>query len=344
MRNGKSVIIGAGNTTYDLIEYMRQLGNEFADNFFICLDNNSSLWGTKLEGVMVSAVDEIRKYPDTDIIISSIYEKDIRQQLEKLNISNPIMNYVDYKRMIFADYQIRNYHAMHPQIKRVKQNIIKELTVYTAVFDGYDSLRDMISSGQNVRYVCFTDDRTLRSDVWEIIYVDREYDDPILESRKYKMLPHLFINTEYSLYIDANVQFVMSPLDYVNQYLMGKDMLFVPHPVRDCIYQEMATCILLNKDFPQRLVDQVSVYSNYNCPEHSGLFYGGVIGRRHFEKEVVKFDNEWWNHFQQYSRRDQISLGYLIWKNHAEISLANIDCYNNKWFVVDEKHGKNNKE
>lgn len=152
------------------------------------------------------------------------------------------------------------------------------------------------------------------------------------------MMPHLFIDTKYSLYIDATVQFKKSPLEFMNQYFDKGDMLFIPHEARDCIYKEMAVCILENKEFPHRLVRQVDKYSESNCPEHSGLFWGGIIGRSHFEKEIIEFNNEWWEHFKQYSRRDQISLGYLIWKNDMEISLANINLCNNSWFNVNERH------
>ena len=334
----KIIIIGAGTTTHNLIEYMKKLERRFSDTFFLCLDNNSLLWGTRLDGVVVSPVDEIQKYPDADIVISSIYEGDIRKQLEKMNINNFIMNYVDYKRMIFVDYQTKKYNAMHHDIKKRRKEKIKELTVYTVIFDKYDLLREIIYPDNNIRYICFTDDKTLHSDTWEIRQIDRKFSDPVIESRWYKMMPHLFIDTKYSLYIDATVQFKKSPLEFMNQYFDKGDMLFIPHEARDCIYKEMAVCILENKEFLHRLVRQVDKYSESNCPEHSGLFWGGIIGRSHFEKEIIEFNNEWWEHFKQYSRRDQISLGYLIWKNDMEISLANINLCNNSWFNVDERH------
>ncbi len=338
----KFILIGAGKTTDYLNAYMKKLGKTFKDAFLLCLDNNSSLWETELDGVVIKPVEEIQKYPDTDVVISSIYEKEIRKQLKKLNISNPIINYIDYQRMLFVDFQVKKYNAVHTDIKNERNELIRELTVYTVIIGGYDLLREVIAPSPDVKYKCFTDDRTLRSDTWEIIYVDREFEDPILESRKYKMLPHRFIDTEYSLYIDATIQFKKSPLAFINQYFDKGNMLFLPHEERDCIYQEMATCIIAEKDSAQQLLNQAYRYSECNCPEHSGLFLGGMIGRNHFQKEVIEFDNKWWKHFQQYSRRDQISLAYLIWKNNIEISLANINIRNNSWFDINKTH-KNEK-
>lgn len=334
----KAVIIGAGKTTRDLIDYMKSLEMDFKDSFFICLDNDNSLWGTDLEGVIVKAVEEIRKYPDSEIVISSIYEKDIRKQLEQFGIGSFIINYIDFKRMIFADYQVRKYNALQSNTESVRRQSIKKIIVYTVIFGGYDLLREVIYPKQNIKYICFTDDKALQSDTWEIVYVNREFDDPVLESRKYKMLPHLFIDAEYSLYIDASVQFNKSPLDYMNQFLIRGNMLLVPHEERDCIYEEMAMCILIKKDLPQRLIQQAHIYMRHKCPEHSGLYLGGIIGRKHFEKEVIKFDEEWWEHFKKYSRRDQVSLGYLIWEKKMSISLANLNVRNNVWFNVKSCH------
>lgn len=335
-----NIIIGAGKTTQNLIRYMNFLGKKFQDSFIMCADNDRQLWGTQLEGVLVGAVDDILRFPNANIVISSIYEKDIRRQLKQLNITNRVMDNIDYKRMLFVDFQINQYHRMHDHTAQLRQNIIFNLTVYTVIFDNYDLLQEVECCEKSIKYICFTDNKTLKSDTWEIHYVEREFDDPVLESRKYKILPHLFIETEYSLYIDANIRLERSPLKFVNQYFISGNWLFVPHPDRDCIYQEMAVCVLWNRDSIKRLINQTRYYNEYGCPEHVGLFCGAIIARRHFEKEVIAFENQWWNHFMRYSRRDQISLGYLIWKNNIDISLANIDFYNNEWFTVNKIHKK----
>lgn len=98
-------------------------------------------------------------------------------------------------------------------------------------------------------------------------------------------------------------------------------------------------CIDANRDLPQRLIAQTHEYGKDGCLEHSGLFWGGLIGRRHFERDVVEFCSEWWEHFKKYSRRDQLGLGYLMWKKGLEVSLANINARNNIWFDYDGAHG-----
>ncbi|MDE5699943.1 MAG: DUF616 domain-containing protein [Lachnospiraceae bacterium] len=336
----KSIIIGAGRTTCDLIEYMKRLGYEFSDHFSLCLDNDSSLWGMELCGVKIDDVEKIGNASDTTIVISSIYERDILAQLKCLNVQGDIISHIDYRRKLMVDYQINQYHITHFDNLEKTGEGINELTVYTVIIGDYDCLHEVSDTDKHTKYICFTDDRSMCSDTWEIRYVDREFDNPIIESRKYKMLPHRFIDTEYSLYIDANIQFSKSPLEYMRQYFNRGNMLLIPHPERDCIYREAAYCILNDRDLPQRLIKQMHLYNKKDCPEHVGLFYGGMIGRCHFENEIVTFDEEWWEHFRKYSRRDQISLGYLLWKKASEVSLADINICNNDWFVVDSMHKK----
>ena len=129
----KAVIIGAGQTTRNFAKYMEKLGYRFCQHFLMCLDNNSSLWGTTLEGIIIGAVEEIEKYPNALIVISSIYEDEIRKQLEQLNFSNSIIDVVNYGRELFVNYQIDKYNAAHPQIENSRRDKIRELTVYTTI-------------------------------------------------------------------------------------------------------------------------------------------------------------------------------------------------------------------
>lgn len=332
----KKIIIGAGGTTKALINYMNKIGYCFYDIFFACMDNNSNLWGKEIEGIPIISLQEVFKYPNTELVISSIYEKELKDQLIQMGCHNLTISVEDYKRELFTNYQYSKYLEAHPENKPIGNCHIDELTVYTVIFGRYDSLCESMYKDKRVKYVCYTDDRTIQSDVWEVRYVDREYENPILESRKYKLLPHKFIEKDYSIYIDANVRFDKSPLDYLNTYLLSEDMLFIPHEARDCVYEEVACCLLGERDSAQRLIHQAYTYCEDGCPQHSGLFWGGLIGRKHTSSKTIAFNEEWWEQFKKYSYRDQISLGYLIWKNNPQISLANIDCRRNQWFHVRE--------
>lgn len=328
----KMVLIGAGNTMNLLKVYMTKYGYKFQDEFIVCLDNDSSKWDNKINGVLIRPIEEIHKYSESQIVIASIYEKELREQLRVLGVEERrVISLNSYKRRLFAKYQKRIYEGRHT-INTLQESINKEIpqiTVYTAIFGSYDNLLEPVLVNPNVRYICFTDNENITSDIWEVHCVKRQYECPIIESRMYKILPHLFIEDEYSIWVDANIRLLVDPLQYVNCYLGNNDFLLVPHGERDCIYEEAAICITLHRASTKDLVNQMKAYMDEGCPEHVGLFWGGMLVRRHHAAQIKNFDELWWKEFLTYSKRDQVSLGYLLWKKELPISLCDIDIYDN---------------
>lgn len=88
---GKRVMFGAGNMFRN---YMKYYGTEYPP-LFTC-DNNSSIWGTKAEGVEIRNPEELRNIPeDCAIFICNVYYREIEKQLRKMGIANRIEYYND---------------------------------------------------------------------------------------------------------------------------------------------------------------------------------------------------------------------------------------------------------
>src|SRR5215472_2364503 len=82
---------------------------------------------------------------------------------------------------------------------------------YTFIFGDYDDLKapSIITPGWD--YICFTDDPTLRSDVWDVRLSARRRSYRRLEPKKFAMkhmiLFHQFVNEyDLSLSVSANVE------------------------------------------------------------------------------------------------------------------------------------------
>lgn len=94
----------------------------------------------------------------------------------------------------------------------------KRLVIYTTLLGGYDFLREPSVITPECDYICFTDDPTLKSDVWQ--FVDVSGDKGSLPqnkwNRKYKVLAHRYLS-EYdaSLYVDSNVRLIGNIWDYI---------------------------------------------------------------------------------------------------------------------------------
>lgn len=82
----RRVLFGAGNL---FRFYMSCYGKKYPP-LYTC-DNNSSLWETEICGIPVKSPEELKKLPkDCPIFICNLYYRDIRFQLEKMGIENPI--------------------------------------------------------------------------------------------------------------------------------------------------------------------------------------------------------------------------------------------------------------
>src|SRR5690625_6506825 len=58
------------------------------------------------------------------------------------------------------------------------------IVVYTCNFGRYESVKPPVVVEPDIRYILFTDDPSLRSDVWEIRILESETGNPRRESRR----------------------------------------------------------------------------------------------------------------------------------------------------------------
>lgn len=51
-----------------------------------------------------------------------------------------------------------------------------------------------------------------------------------------------------------------------------------------------------------------------------GLTENNVIYRKHKDPRCIKVMEDWWYMVENYSRRDQLSLFYVLWKNGEQMT------------------------
>jgi hypothetical protein len=210
-----------------------------------------------------------------------------------------------------------------------------DFVVYTALFGGYDNLIDPNGKCEGCDFICFTDQKHLKSDIWEIRIIE-ECDLPSnMMNRKYKILPHLFLrNYKWSLYIDANVAILNNPLELANKYLDKYDITVPKHFARDCLYEEAKECVVHCKTKYDETKKQMSSYREEGFPEHFGLGENNVIFRKHNNKKVVKIMTDWWEELNTQTKRDQLSFAYVLWKNGEKFCFMDENARGGKFFVL----------
>jgi hypothetical protein len=196
-----------------------------------------------------------------------------------------------------------------------------KIVVYTCITGGYDKLREPEFISEGVDYICFTDDKSLASDVYEIREIeDTIPGDNIKTARMHKILAHKFLpEYEYSFWLDGNLD-IVGDLNKMIPMMGDADLMIKEHYARDCIYQEMRACKQLNKDNLGVMDAQIQRYKKDGYPENKGLHETNLLLRRHNEKDVIEFDEEWWKEVRAFSRRDQLSFDYILRKLDMKIT------------------------
>ena len=196
-----------------------------------------------------------------------------------------------------------------------------KLVVYTALFGDYDDLIEPKEKFEGCDFICFTDQKHLTSDIWEIRLVEECDLPPNMMNRKYKILPHLFLSEyEWSLYVDANIAIIGNPLELANKYLSKYDMAVPKHFARDCVFDEAKECVILGKTKYDETQKQMDKYKNEGFPVNFGLGENNILFRKHNVKKIIKLMNDWWEELITQTKRDQLSLAYVLWKNGEKFS------------------------
>lgn len=188
--------------------------------------------------------------------------------------------------------------------------------IYTCLF-GYSEAfmnRPVIRDG-NTAYVCFTDDRTLKSDDWSFVYIDPAKYGPVKTSKLVKTSPHLFLS-EYSssLYVDNTVRLNRPPCEIWSFLSEVKPFVVFRHPWWDCPYVESEKLVETGYLTQEQVDRQMSNYRADGFPKNSGMFHAAVLLRMHNNPAVKKISEEWFEEINKYNYRDQIPLSFLVWK------------------------------
>jgi hypothetical protein len=214
-----------------------------------------------------------------------------------------------------------------------------KFVVYTALFGDYDNLIDPKEDYVGCDFICFIDQKNLKSDIWDIRIVE-DIDLPLnMMNRRYKILPHLYLSEyEQSLYVDTNIAIIGNLLELAKKYLDKYDFAVPKHFSRDCIYKEAKECVILGKSKLQETKKQMQRYKIEKFPKHFGMGENNIIFRKHNKDKIIKIMNEWWNELSQETKRDQLSLAYILWKNRSTFNFIDETARGGNGYFEYENH------
>jgi len=204
----------------------------------------------------------------------------------------------------------------------------------------------------NYDYVCFTDSADMiekkQIGVWQILPLVFNKLDNTKNARWHKVHSHvLFPNYEKSIWIDSNSDILTSKLFQLIENNVSKPLLVPLHFSRDCIYDECQTCIKCGKESEQNANAMQAFLKSHHMPKNYGLNETNILIRNHLNPQIITLMEQWWGFIEKYSKRDQLSFSYVLYKNGITVSSISFENarldFNNFDFVshkVDKKEEK----
>ncbi len=222
----------------------------------------------------------------------------------------------------------------------MKQN---RVVVYTAIAGGVDDLIQHKYRSLDFDYVCFSDRPIDEPGTWDVRIMEESQLDDVRKAKFYKLFPHeLFPEYLYSIWVDGNIDILDDSLEKRAQELIDDNALIAAnvHPQRNCAYEEMNACISMGKDDAETILRQADFMESNGFPRNVGLYAMGVIYRQHQNCKVIQLMDDWWWMIKNFSRRDQISFMYVLYKNNMNCDvLFKKNIYNNPAFSI-KKHSR----
>lgn len=206
---------------------------------------------------------------------------------------------------------------------------MNHFAIYTAVVGNYDEIRQPLVVDSRFDYFLFSNTiLEKRIGVWQIKPIEYTNPDQIKIARYVKTHPETLLpDYAATLWMDANIQIVDSWVyeRSIELYNQGVQLASVKHPERDCIYEEILCLTSIGAETLSNAKKWYQVLADNKYPRHSALFETGLLFRVP-SKSIKEFDECWWQCIENYSRRDQWSFGYVLWKNHVRCDLLMPEC------------------
>lgn len=192
----------------------------------------------------------------------------------------------------------------------------KQFAIYTACIGAYDNICQPKYIDGRFDYILFTDEpKEKHIGVWEVRKVDYSNSDKTRIARYVKTHPHTLLpQYEATVWLDANLE-ITSPFIYERSIELCESktqLASIKHPTRDCIYDEAYWVYGLDSEI--KIFEWCHFLRNIGYPRHNGLYETNVLFRIN-DENVADLNEQWWKAILEHSRRDQLSLNYLLWNS-----------------------------
>jgi hypothetical protein len=198
----------------------------------------------------------------------------------------------------------------------------------------YEQLNEQpIATETDVEFICFTDDPELTSESWTIRVVDPRFPlDSIRSARYLKMLgPTLLPDYDETLWIDNSVRLLASPDRILDSWLAEADIAIPRHSFRASVMGEFDAVATDGYDDPSRVYEQLIHYSTLRPDALAETPLWTALLARRKTPAVDAAMRLWFDHILRYSRRDQLSINFIVGSLGLDVNALAIDNMASEW-------------
>ena len=208
--------------------------------------------------------------------------------------------------------------------------------VYTCITGNYDNIVEIDKKEKDFDYICYTNNKKLKSKSWNVKYIEDEQDlDNVKLARKIKVLGTEELKKyDVVIWIDRQVKFDIPIKDFMDEFVDLKkyDMVGFKHYCRSTVNEEMNSCLEIGKDNLNNICDLYNYLNNKSFKDDLGLLESTILFRNFNNKTLNKCMKLWFDMIKKYSKRDQISFPYAAKESQLKFKLLDINIWDNKYF------------
>lgn len=210
--------------------------------------------------------------------------------------------------------------------------------VYTCVTNNYDKIRKVLAKQDpNIDFICFTDKVRQTMDLrantgWIFMPIpgDLRGLDCKRQARMIKISICKYLKGYNGyLWVDAPILIIGNLGNFfaTHPFSQNHNIYVSKHYMRDCVYQEFAQVLRLNKDRSAYVYNQYERYKKMGYPAHNGMAETSILYRNFNDLRVQNHAVMWADEVLNYSYRDQLSFNWSAWMNKLPITYLNEDIY-----------------
>nr|WP_321244293.1 glycosyltransferase domain-containing protein [uncultured Psychroserpens sp.] len=210
-----------------------------------------------------------------------------------------------------------------------------KIAVYSSVFGEKDDLRAPLNynDSDHIDYFLFSDTDVKTVEPYTFQKKPIVFNDIAKNARYFKIFgDDLLKDYDVLIWHDANIQIDHSKILTIIEHSKNTFLTTFTHPDRDDYYSEAMTCIRVGKDHSLRILKQSLVYFFKGMPAHNGMFSTGIL-IKNYKHEPNGLLRLWWKQTEKYSRRDQLSLAYSVFKTKSIVTVLEDNIFKNEYSI-----------